>query len=249
MAASGEPTHRGFNVASTTIQFREQARTFHYHDTRLGRAVFQGVFAGKSYPRLPFISDVRTVVDVGANIGASTLFFALNYPDARILAFEPYPESHALLVRNVEGLPQINTFDFGLYDSDKRAPLHLGLEDSVTNSIGASTEAAADRDVVVKLRTASTVLTEQNVVGIDILKLDTEGCELPILRSMVAWLARVVVVYVEFHRESDRREIDRMLSPTHVLFAGQITEPHRGELCYVLRERVPPQVEARAIVL
>jgi FkbM family methyltransferase len=249
MASTSEPINRGFNVAAAAIQFREQTRTFHYHDTRLGRAVFQEVFAGKSYPFLPFITDVRTVVDVGANIGASTIFFAANYPQARILAFEPYPDSHALLVRNVEGLPQISTFNFGLFDHDKQAPLHLGLQDTVTNSIGASCEAAGDRDVMVNLRAASAVLTELNVLEIDVLKLDTEGCELPILRSMLAWMARVVVIYVEFHHESDRREIDRMLSPTHVLFRGHIADPHRGELCYVRRDRIPPQVEARAILL
>ena len=61
-----------------------------------------------------------TIVDVGANIGASTLYFAGNYQQARILAFEPFLESYELLVRNVEGISRISTFNFGLFDRDKQ---------------------------------------------------------------------------------------------------------------------------------
>lgn len=195
------------------------------------------------------MGDARTIVDIGANIGASTLYFAGNYQQARILAFEPFLESYELLVRNVQGLSQISTFNFGLFDRDKQAPLHLGLQDSVTNSISVGSETSKDGHVLVNLREASAVLAEQNVSEIDILKLDTEGSELPILRSMSALVARVGVIYIEFHHEADRREIDRMLSPTHVLVVGRITAPHRGELCYALRERIPLEVNAMAIVV
>ncbi len=211
--------------------------------------IAQKVLSGISYPDLGFLRDVRTIVDIGANIGASTLYFAEKHPQARILAFEPFLESYELLVRNVQGLPQISTFNLGLFDRDKQVPLRLGLQDSVTNSIGVGRETSNDKHVPINLRDARTVLTELGVSEVDILKVDTEGCELPIFRSLSALAARAGVIYIEFHHEADRREIDRMLSPTHVLVLGQITSPHRGELSYALRELVPPDVNAMAIVL
>ncbi|HEX9537410.1 MAG TPA: FkbM family methyltransferase [Streptosporangiaceae bacterium] len=41
------------------------------------------------------------VIDVGANIGMFALFVKLRYPDAEVLAFEPAPESAAVLRQNI----------------------------------------------------------------------------------------------------------------------------------------------------
>ncbi len=171
------------------------------------------------------------ILDIGANIGASTLYFAANYPQARILAFEPFLESYELLVRNVEGLQHISTFDFGLLDRDQQAPLHLGLQDSATNSIAVVKRAPQVR--AGRAARAAPCLPNKAWRKRTLSKLDTEGSELPILRSMSALVVRVI--YIEFHHEADRSEIDRMLSPTHMLIFGHITAPHRGELCYAPR--------------
>ncbi len=195
----------------------------------------------------PRTVDVRTIVDVGANIGASVLYFASNFPDARIVAFEPFGDSYELLRRNTEDLPEVSTFNFGLYDRDVRMPMHIGTQDSVTNSVGRSCLAWPNRRVEVELREAGSALRAQGLTAIDILKLDTEGCELPILRALVGLLSSTAVIYVEWHSEGDRWELDRMLAPTHALFRGTVHSPHRGEFCYVLRDRVPEGVHDMAI--
>ena len=46
-----------------------------------------------------------------ANIGGASLYFALNYPQARVLAFEPAPQSYELLVRNTQGLKRLEAFN------------------------------------------------------------------------------------------------------------------------------------------
>jgi hypothetical protein len=86
---------------------------------------------------------------------------------------------------------------------------------------------------------ALAALAEAGVDSIDILKLDTEGCEVPILRSLASRLPRTGIIYVEFHSERDRMEIDRLVLPTHALFQGRIMKPYRGELCYVIRAILP----------
>jgi FkbM family methyltransferase len=42
------------------------------------------------------------IIDAGANIGISILFFKRLLPNSKIIAFEPDPEIYALLVRNIE---------------------------------------------------------------------------------------------------------------------------------------------------
>ena len=238
-----------FGVVSGTIEVAGQQRPFYCHNTQLSLEALRDIYGGRTYFILPFIDNVRTIVDIGANVGASTIYFAMNYPQARILAFEPFPESYELLARNIQNMPNIIAFDYGLFDQDKQADLHLGLQDSLQGSIGACAEVSADKKVTVSLRDAKTVFVEQNVEEIDILILDTEGCELPILRSIADLFSRVGVFYVEFHHEADRLEIDRMLRPTHLLVKGNISGPDRGELCYALRKRIPDRINALGISL
>jgi FkbM family methyltransferase len=226
-------------VAQVTIMCNGEARPFYLFDTPLGRRVLEEVVTGKSYPLQPAFGEVRTILDIGANVGAATLYFAVNYPGARVLAYEPAPLSYALLARNIRGLPGVEAFNFGLADEDRRALLYLGQQDSVTNSVCSSPENTSAA-VEVQLRAAGAVLAEQGVKAVDILKLDTEGCEVPILRSLAGLLPHVGVLFVEYHDEEDRREIDRLLGGTHVLCQGRILALHRGEFCYLARSRLPP---------
>jgi FkbM family methyltransferase len=213
-------------------------RQFTLFDTPMGRLACEDVLGGKSYPALPLSGDIKTIVDIGANIGAATIYFAFQHPTARIWAFEPSPDSFALLTANTADLPQVQRFAFGLFDRDQKTVLYRGKDDAVENSIGRSRE-LSDDSFPIALRSADAALTEAGVAQIDILKLDTEGCEVQILRSLSSRLPRTGVIYVEFHAERDRLEIDRLLLPTHALWNGRIMKPYRGELCYVARQCLP----------
>ena len=227
-------------VISANIQSPSGSRTFWFFDTPLGRTVLQEVVGGKSYPILPFVKDVQTIVDIGANVGTASVFFALHYPQARILAFEPSPDSFSLLEKNLAGLPGARAFACGLYNCDKQVPLFQGHQDSVTNSIGESA-LNTGASVQVELRDALSMMFSQQVSQIDILKVDTEGAELPILQSLAPLLPAVQVLYLEYHDEDARLEIDRLITPGHVLYSAKIEAPHRGELCYVRRDRLPAE--------
>jgi len=204
----------------------------------MGRRACEHVLSGKGYPALPLSGEIKTIVDIGANVGAATIYFAFQYPTARICSFEPSPDSFALLTANTTDLPQVRRFAFGLFDRDQQSLLYRGKDDAVENSIGRSCE-LSEEAFAITLRSADAALTEAGVDQIDILKLDTEGCELPILRSLSSRLPRTGVIYLEFHSERDRQEIDRLLLPTHALFQGWIMKPYRGELCYVARQCLP----------
>ncbi len=235
-------------VATVNLDFGNQTRSFHLFDTSLCRKVCYEVVSGQVYPILPFIRDVHTVVDIGANVGAATIYFAQHYPKARIFAFEPATTTYELLVKNTKDLNLVSIFNLGLYDQDMEAPLFIGQDDSVTNSIAASCENTGNY-CQISLRDAKSVFQEQKIESIDILKLDTEGSELPILRSISDWIPKIGILYLEFHATEDRIEIDRLLAQTHVLFCGRIQSPHRGELCYVLNDQIPENVDSWRIRL
>jgi predicted O-methyltransferase YrrM len=66
------------------------------------------VFALDAY-ELPFKKPVRTIVDAGAHIGSSALWFASRYPNARIIAIEPHPATFTFLHENIKNILMSNS--------------------------------------------------------------------------------------------------------------------------------------------
>ena len=100
--------------------------------------------------------------------------------------------------------------------------MHAGDDDCVQATIGKSAHAQESNEIV-SLRSIAGWLDEAGIDVIDVLKVDTEGCELPILQNIKDRLPAIRLIHLEYHSESDRREIDRLLEGTHALADGQFS--------------------------
>jgi len=229
-------------VAQATLQGPRGALPFNLFKTNVSFQVADSIFAGATYPTISFVSEVKTIVDIGANVGAASVYFAIAYPDAKVYAFEPGSAALSLLQQNVEPLRNVTVFPFGLHSREQRLSLFHGKNDSVESSLCPTPRTGSDSEEI-RLVCAPDFLASQGVHRIDILKIDTEGCEVPILRALHPYLPEVKVLYVEYHSERDRRMIDEMLAATHVLWRGHVTFAYRGEFCYLKRELVPDESE------
>ena len=140
-----------------------------------------------------FRAEVRpgmTVVDVGANLGYyAVIALGRNAPAGRVVAFEPDPANHALLLRNL--LP------FGDRATARRqavtaAPGTLTLHRHPDNKGKHSVFAAPglDAGVSVEAVTLDTALAELGRPRVDVIKLDVEGAEPLALVGMADTLAR-----------------------------------------------------------
>jgi FkbM family methyltransferase len=221
-------------TATLTFRWGDTAREFQCVDNCLSRVTCQAILDGKSYPRIPFVRDVRVVMDVGANVGAATVFFALCYPEATVFAFEPAGLSHHLLAANTSTYDNVHTHNFGLFSSDVETPLYRGKYETGMSSVTRS-ENTREEGEVVSLRSVGGWLAENSVSQVDVLKVDTEGCEVPILEAMSDLLPQTKVIYLEYHSDDDRKEFDRLLGETHLLAHG-LMMPHLGEVAYVAKD-------------
>jgi FkbM family methyltransferase len=212
-------------------------------DNWLSRIACAEIVEGRSYVHLDFVADVKVVMDIGANVGAATVYFSLHYPEAKIFSFEPARAPYELLVANTRDLDNVCTYNFGLFSSNQEdIPLYSGALDSGTASIGNSDMTSAASEAVT-LRSVHDWLAEHSIARIDVLKIDTEGCEVPIMRALRDLIPSIKVIYLEYHSEDDRREIDRMLEDSHALVSGRIAIVHRGELTYVAKDAFPSEAE------
>jgi FkbM family methyltransferase len=148
-------------------------------------------------PGLPV--QVRTIVDLGANVGFSARFLCERYPDARIIAFEPDPEIFKLTQRNVREYPQVSLRNVGV--AGKRGSLEL------YRFAGGSwgTSSFVTRQEVTETFTAEAVTLDsiiEEIGDIDLLKIDIEGAEYEVLEACTK-LDRVRCIIGEVHAIPD----------------------------------------------
>lgn len=222
------------NASAMNVIAGEQTFQFVFPDVDNTREHLEKIITGQDYPPLGIEGyKIKTVVDVGANVGAFAFYMAANFPDITCFSFEPSQGAFPYLEQNANQFPgRVHAYKAGLYSEDAEMELYEGTSQSLQNSLYPSSETSADA-YTVKLRHAGEVLDELGVGAISILKIDTEGAELPILHALSNRVNAIEQIYVEYHSEQDRRDIDALLAPTHVLARASAHLVHRGTNYYL----------------
>jgi FkbM family methyltransferase len=145
-------------------------------------------------------------VDVGANIGLTSIFMAACAPDVRVIAIEPSPTTFASLRTNIarSGFRGIEALPVAIAARDGTAEF-LDLPGFLAGShlVGAAPGHPTAAGVVPSVVRCTTLdeLDRTTPFGrLDLLKIDAEGAELPILSGATRVLARYrPVTVVEFN--------------------------------------------------
>jgi FkbM family methyltransferase len=205
---------------------------FAFPDSGNARMHFQNILAGKDYAPLHSLWSFSptAIIDIGANVGAATFCFRTRYPAVPIYCFEPAAANLTYLHRNARWLEDVTVVPFGLYGDDRVASLYHGNQQCLQHSIFQSPEVNSQESETINLRDAFKLLQDK-LVGRCILKIDTEGCELSILRRVKPLLQNVDIIYLEYHHEQQRRMLDTELSSYSIL-ASSAKFLHRGNLMY-----------------
>ena len=151
---------------------------------------------------------LRTVFDVGANIGEIALYFAHKLPDARVFAFEPAPENLAAFRANLALQPAApaNLQLIAAAVSDRRGQIDMtiGGHDLNTVLVEANIERLRERSPVqvqsVPTDTLDAYCRQLDVEEIDFLKVDIEGAEPLLADALIALEGRVHASFVEMTR-------------------------------------------------
>jgi len=141
------------------------------------------------------------IIDCGANIGLSVIYFKQLFPDANILAFEPDPDIFNVLEYNIK------SFGYHNVKLNKKAIWKDNTTIRFQQEGGYSGRIPKDGDVgrIIEVDTVSLkdLLINKDV---DFLKLDIEGAEYEVIKSCYDILKRVKNIFIEYHSHYSERQ-------------------------------------------
>lgn len=148
------------------------------------------------------------IIDVGANVGGYCKEAFQYNRDIKIFAFEPHPVTYRRLIKNLENYTTITKINQGLSSASGRLKLfdyqdhdgssHASLfEDVITEIHGAGAAVAHE----VELTTLDEFVESNGIHEISLLKIDTEGNELEVLKGAVRVISKrkVKAIHFEFN--------------------------------------------------
>ena len=124
-------------------------------------------------------SALLSVIDIGANVGHHSLYYALQ--GAEVLSFEPNPAAMRLLKRKIAVNPElrINTAEMGL--SDRRDRLPLSIPDHANLGTASMSKTVGSSSVLVDVCCGDEMPDILQLQRIDWIKIDVEGHEISVL--------------------------------------------------------------------
>lgn len=141
------------------------------------------------------VSDPLFIIDAGANIGFTSVYFANKYPNSTIIAVEPEAGNFEIILKNVKHYPNITAKPVALWS--RRALIEVkdrgyGLRGFIVEE--------ADMQAVNTIEALSIMDLMGDREVIDILKMDIEGSEKEVFsRNYDQWLPHVRCLVVEVH--------------------------------------------------
>ena len=185
------------------------------------RYSFYEVYVKKDYTKSgQYLPPGGTVIDVGANIGCFTILAARQVgPTGRVIAIEPDEGSFHQLERNLElnRLRNVTPLRLALGGGEGRITLYNGagtLFSSIYPKVDGRRVYGQGRSQEVQMTTLEAMMKEEHINRCEYLKMDCEGAEYDILRSMTQELAgRIHQITMEVHRvpRGDPAEIGQNL--------------------------------------
>lgn len=176
--------------------------------------VFYEIFLEHTY-QLPkeWTKNIKTIVDLGANIGMTTLYYYQLFPQAHFVCVEAAPINFSILEQNLSVLSANNKL--------------TALEGAIYNESGEvafETEAIAwggkinsdvQNTITTKVRAYDMpeIMQKAGIEEIDILKVDIEGGEELLLGKNTEWLNTVKIIIIELHGHYDLERLKNDISP------------------------------------
>lgn len=185
---------------------------------------------------VPHIKEANVILDIGANIGVTSLYFASINPNARIIAFEPHPTNFKRLSENIGLNPTIQNI--------KTIKSALGSEETTMKMYEMDEHNPGNNQIIeedinypsvdVQIKVLDDILQTEGINKVDFIKIDVEGFEYFVLKGGLKMLkTNKPLLFIEiddFHlrkqHKSPKEVIELLLSIGYTSFQRADNQAH-----------------------
>ncbi|MEP3387251.1 MAG: FkbM family methyltransferase [Reichenbachiella sp.] len=125
----------------------------------------------------------RVIFDVGANIGQSALRFRSYFQNAEIFSFEPVDTAFEWLEKCLARDKNFKAYNFAFGEKNER--VFIKLDDNPISPTNSLYNATLDQEIAQEIivQKLDDFVNKLSIENIDLLKIDTEGWEIPVLNG------------------------------------------------------------------
>jgi FkbM family methyltransferase len=157
-----------------------------------------------------YVKNFNNAIDIGANIGLHTVRFAQKFKS--VFSFEPVTSVHECLKKNISKFNNVENYKVGLGENNTHKIISIPKNNtncgqySIVDFTNFQNE-LIDEKIEIKC------LDDFNLTA-DLIKIDTQGYELPILRGSIETLKKnFPVLILELENKKDLKEVELLLNP------------------------------------
>jgi len=158
---------------------------------------YKDIFVGGIYA-FSTETDRPRVIDCGSNIGVSILYFKYHYPTANVLGFEPDPKILPLLRQTLaeNALTDVEVVEAAVAGKPGQMDFFMDGKYGSTLFADAAKHDGHDRPVI---SVPTVPLADYLNESIDLLKMNIEGAEWPVLQAAESKIRQVREIIIEYH--------------------------------------------------
>ncbi len=226
---------------NTSKGYAQKIKNFYIHFNNYEELIhqFEEIFIQDNYY---FFTEnsLPTIIDCGANIGLSVLYFKSLYPKARIIGFEPNPLAYRYLERNIQvnKLDQVTIYNKAIHNEEGFVNFYSD-DNSLLSSVDPK-RAKSSSKILVQTTKLSNFIEDQ----VDLVKIDVEGAEDCILEDLcesnkLIHVDQMIVEYHHYFKQNDYKlsKFLRILenqSFGYVLHTNQSLKPQKKDFQDIL---------------
>jgi FkbM family methyltransferase len=154
------------------------------------------------------VKSEAVVLDIGANIGVTAVGMAIKMPNARIYAFEPVPQNFSLLNLNlsINHVQNVRAFNLAVGSTDGSVEMLLSPRNHGDHRLYVPDQDGAETTDLIRVQVSrvnpvaffAKMFGSGTIGHADLIKIDTQGADLDVLRAVLPLCKSGTIVSIEF---------------------------------------------------